>query len=112
VALQAGQLNRRIGLYRRLRAKNATTGEEEGDWQPFARDPYPWAKVETVGGAEAPGAEVATATTTKLFTVWYRRDVSVEDRVLFEGKAYDVQTVDEVGDREALQIRAVARAER
>ena len=109
--LQAGQLNRKISLWRRDPARDAATGEDLGDWIPFTTDARPWAAVTSLGGLEASGVEVRAAATTKEFVVWWRADVTVQDRVIYEDRAYDIVALEEVGDREGLRIRATARAE-
>ena len=48
--MRAGRLNRRVELYRRAAAQDATSGEDVGDWRPVAAV---WAEAKPVGGAEA-----------------------------------------------------------
>ncbi|HXT31373.1 MAG TPA: phage head closure protein [Vicinamibacterales bacterium] len=111
--VRASSLDRRISLMRRTAVRDARTGEELGEWKPFVRDANPWAQVIAVDGARSTaGPERASASTTKDFVIWWRDDVTVEDRVVYEDLAYDIESLEEIGRREGLKIRGVARAER
>ena len=115
MALQAGDLDRRITLLERApKLDTADTGQDVGDWARLERDATPWAKVEAVSGGEAQVADQPVAVRTLDVTIWWRADVrdrGVEMVVLYEGKAYAVADVAEVGHREALRLRVTGRAE-
>jgi SPP1 family predicted phage head-tail adaptor len=109
--VEAGLLDREVTLWRRSSVRDAATGEDQGAWTQFATV---WAQVKAAAGGETYTAQQLVAETTKDFTIWYRDDVydaGVEMRITFAGKTYDVVDVEEVGRREGLMLRAVARAE-
>lgn len=112
--MRAGRLNRRIELYVREPKRDTQSGEDVGEWRPLRKDPRPCAMVENAGGGESFGAEQRVATATLAFTIWWRADVAsggVTMRVLYEGHSYDITSVDEIGNREALKLTGTARAE-
>lgn len=113
--LTAGELNRRITLYERApRLDSQGTGEDVGLWRELPNDPKPYAKAVPLGGGESQEASQVVARQSFKFTVWWRADVhdrGVEMAVVYEGKAYDVAAVEEVGDREGLALTANGRAE-
>lgn len=117
--MEPGILNRRVTLYRReskldVAADGRGSGEEIGEWRPLLSNSNVWARVQPFTGGEGFSADQVVATSTKEFTIYFRVDVlrdGVRMRVLYEGQAYDVVDVVEIGDREGLRLRAVARAE-
>lgn len=65
------------------------------------------AKVESVAGGETIRGRQVLATATTLFTVRYRSDVSVKDRVSYEGRTLGIlRAGDPYGDRRELRIEA------
>jgi SPP1 family predicted phage head-tail adaptor len=101
-------MNRRVQLCRRGVARDTSTGEDLGAWSPFATV---WAAVKPVTGRESWAAQQRFAEIDTVFTMRWRADVDVEVRVVYEGRAYDVTAALEVGNREALDVLATARAE-
>lgn len=108
--MHAGQLDRRITI---LRATVAADGfnEQVQTWEEIATV---WAHAAPVQDAERQRAGETLASKSYRFTIRYSSDVSdvdPRDRVTFDGRAYDVQGVKEIGRREGLEITATARAE-
>lgn len=109
--MRAGRLNRRVELYRRAAAEDATSGEDVGEWLAVTST---WAEAKPVGGSEAFSANQTRAEASFDFLIRWRADVEllgVEWRVVYRGKAYDVTAVSELGNREGLVLRATGRAE-
>lgn len=114
--IKPGELTRRITLYERTKKLDAAgTGQDVGEWKPVQRDANPWAKVTPVSGDETADAQQVVARRVVDVVIWWREDLAqrgVEMRVVYENLSFDVVDVAEIGFREGLKLRAVARAER
>lgn len=109
--LGAGPLDRRITIERATVTRNALN-EEVRTWSPIATV---WASKSDVKDAERWAAhEVAAEVTTRFRIRWQAALANLNplDRVICEGRTYDINAVKEVGRHEGLEITAVARAER
>lgn len=101
---------------RRITIRRATTttndfGETVESWSDLATV---WAAKEDIRDGERFAAQqVAAEITTRFRTRWSATvaDVNPKDRVSFDGRAYDVVAVKEIGRREGLEITARARAD-
>lgn len=108
MALAAGRLNRRITLERR-EEKVDSHGQNVVSYSPLATV---FAAVEPVGGSKGFGQQQFVSTGDLRFTIRWRPDVTPLHRVVYDGVAYDVQSVAEDGKREALLILGRGRAEK
>ena len=107
--MRAGLLNRRIQLTRRIEKRDQATGEDIGEWVPYA---HVWAQVVYLSGREAHVADQTVEGVDQVFRIRWRRGVVAQDRVVYEGRAYDIIGLpQELGNREALELRCTARAE-
>jgi len=107
MALEAGDLDRRIRIERATTATDAF-GEEIKTWVELATV---WAQVVPLGGREFFEARQVNATQTTRFRIRYRADITREMRVIYDGLTYGIEAAEE--DRrfdrlEALLITAVA----
>lgn len=108
--MQAGRLDRRVTLQR------ATLGVDA-----FNETTEAWADLATLWAEAAPvsdrerfvAAEIAAEITHRFrirrAAAW--ADLGPADRLLFEGRTYDIRAVKEIGRGEGLEITAAARAE-
>jgi SPP1 family predicted phage head-tail adaptor len=108
--MQAGRLDRRVTLQRATFAQD-DTGQEVATWSTLATV---WASRRRASARETLAAAEVSAAITDVFecrwaSAW--SDESPLDRLAFEGRAYDIASVDEIGRHEGLRIAAVARAE-
>jgi SPP1 family predicted phage head-tail adaptor len=106
----AGPLDRRIALRRSTKTQDAT-GQEIETWSTLATV---WASRRRASSRETLAAAEVSAAITDVFEIRYDSswgDISPLDRVEFEGRDYDIASVDEIGRREGFRIAAVARAE-
>lgn len=109
--IQAGRLNRRITLQTATRTKDEDTGEELVDWtvRPV-RLPAEWLPGGTREAFQA--QQRLAAYIDGVFRIRYRERPSPENnRIVFDGRTYDLQPPIEIGLREGWDIPAVARAE-
>lgn len=108
--MQAGKLDRRIQIQRATITQN-DFGEEVHAWGQIAEV---WAGVTPVSDTERfRGSQVGAEITTR-FVVRYSgqaRDVTAEDRIVYEGRVFDLVGIKELGRREGYEISAIAKAD-
>lgn len=112
--MDAGRLDRRVTLQRATTAADAY-GERVQTWADLATV---WAeKIESgrlVAREQADAGEARVALARRKFRIRWSETVAVidaSDRLLFEGDAYDILGVTELGRREGLEIECTARAD-
>jgi SPP1 family predicted phage head-tail adaptor len=105
--LRAGELDRRVKL-ERLFAETQPDGQVVEKYQEVARL---WARVEPLGGREGFGQQQFVATGDVRFTIRWRDDVTPLERIVWDGREYDIVSVAEEGRREGLLVVGKARAE-
>jgi SPP1 family predicted phage head-tail adaptor len=109
--LAAGRLDRRITLQGFYESQDAT-GEPIKTWRDLPQTPTVWAQVTPValtrssGGQEFQAADQLVAVADTRFRVRYRRDLSVEHRIVYDGEHYEIASISEIGRREGLEIIA------
>lgn len=105
--MQSGDLDRRIVLQRATVTLDGFGGEVE-TWAPLRTV---WAQYLPGPGREAwRSAEVAAVTEARFIIRW-GQGVTVRDRVLYDGKVYDVRGVIEIGRREGQELSVSSRAD-
>ena len=103
--MRAGEMDRRITIEKNTPTRSAT-GEEKENWTTLATV---WAQVRAVGGGERfRGAHIVAEATTS-FVIRHRTDVTEKMRIQFDGDAYDIHHISEIGRREGLVIQASRR---
>lgn len=108
--MQAGRLDRRLTLQRGTTTSDAA-GTPVTTWTDLATV---WASYMPVSDAEKVAAAEVSATISARFRIRYGStwaDLSPADRVVFEGRVFDLWGVKEIGRREGLELTAAARAE-
>jgi SPP1 family predicted phage head-tail adaptor len=103
-----GAMDQRITLQRIVRTADGAGGITEG-WADFADCPTIWANVIAKAGNESMIEGRMTATFTVLFTIHNRRDIEPRDRIIWQGVAYNIRGIRDMGGRE---LRLVIEAER
>lgn len=109
--MQAGKLDRRVTLVERVLTK-AAFNEDVQTWPGPGRDV--WASYEPIKDAERLRSAEVAASITARFQIRWSEAVSAVDptwRLTFDGRAFDITAVKEIGRREGLEITAAARAE-
>jgi SPP1 family predicted phage head-tail adaptor len=108
--MQSGPLDRRIVIERAALTSNAF-GEGVPTWGALAEV---WAHKQDVSDKERQqSAEVAAEITTR-FKIRWSPDVATvnpKDRVVFDGRVYNLSAVKEIGRREGLELSATARVD-
>ena len=105
--LEAGKLDRRIRVQRATATTDAL-GTEVQAWADLSEVP---ASVEWVRDSERFRAAEVSAGVEVRFVVRWGLGVTVEDRVLYDGRVWEISAVKEIGRREGQEISAAARAE-
>ena len=104
------RLDRKITLQRRASTQDAA-GAPVLIWRTIA---IVWASKRDVSDGERIAAAEVSATITTRFQIRFDRDwsdLNPKDRVVFDGRAYDIWGIKEIGRREGLEITATARAD-
>lgn len=108
--MNAGKLDRRITIERATTTTNAF-GEAVKTWAPLATV---WAHVIDVSDGEVwRAAEVQATITTRFQIRWSPASSTITplDRVIYQGRTYDINRVKELQRRRGLEITASARGE-
>lgn len=105
----AGRLDRRIA-FQVAREDQSASGEVR---LTFVDHAEVWAERRSQAAREAFKSDQRYAEVDEVFRIRYRTDVTPDAkmRIAFEGRAYDIKGVLEVGRREGLDVLATARAE-
>lgn len=93
-----GRLDEQIALERRVKVPDGGGGEEVS-FAAFAEDPAPWARVALKGGGEGDASGRPVARQRAEFTIRARADLTERDRLLWDGRAWDIVSIDRPGAR-------------
>jgi SPP1 family predicted phage head-tail adaptor len=104
--VQAGRLDRLVQLRHRVLTSDANTGEKVQSW-PTAYV-FVYANKRDVRGREYFSAQQLNSEITTTWTIRYRTDVKVTDRLFVDGVAYDIVSISEIGRREGLELQTTA----
>lgn len=105
--MEAGKLDRRITIQR----ATETSDEFGGIVQTWATLAEVWAAVEFVRDSERFQAGEIAAQITNRFAIRYGLGVTVKDRIVFEGRIYEILGTKEIPRRVGQELTASARAE-
>ncbi|WP_368649683.1 phage head closure protein [Brucella intermedia] len=107
--MRSGRLDRRITIRRYSIVSRTPLNEPVYDWSDVATV---WAQQRSDRGSERFAAAQINGTSVMTFQIRYRKDVTVKDRLLYEGRDYEIIAPPrEIGRRVALEIDAIARAD-
>ena len=100
-----GQLDRKINILRAEITRDAYNAEIK-TW-PLLHE-HVWASVRQQSGKEALQGEQVVASQVVVFTIHYK-ELLTTDRISYQGKTYDIQSLNEIGRRKQLEIIAHGR---
>lgn len=103
--MDAGQLDQRITLRKRA----TTTNELNEVVESFFDLATVWARVLPLSRRDQFVADQTANLSTTRFNIRYRRDFDTRDRIVHEGKEYQVEDVTEIGIHDGLSILGTAR---
>lgn len=85
-------------------ATASTNGERAGAWTTYETV---WATVRETPAREIIAGNTEQAQKTLILFIYYHSSVTERHRVLFEGDAYDIENIREIGYREGMELRCV-----
>jgi len=106
--MRPGRLDRRVVIERAAVVQNAL-GEEIESWSAWQTV---WAEVAPLDGAERWQAQEVMAEAPTRFRLRWLPGLSVEDRIRYEDRLYDIHSINEIGRRRGWEVLAKARADR
>ncbi|MCQ0989935.1 phage head closure protein [Jiella marina] len=107
--MKAGKLDRKITISRETETETETVdryGTAASTWTPIVTVAAQRVTMSTDEFLAASGERTETAI---VFRIRHRADVTLSDRVIFEGQAFDLVEIKEIGRREGLELRCEAR---
>lgn len=104
--MQAGQLDQRITIQALTDGQDAY-GHLTQAWSDLVEV---WAQYMPGAGNEKYAAAGVYAETQGRFRMRWRAGITVEHRVRFDGRNYDILAVDEIGRRDGLELKVKAAA--
>lgn len=108
--MRAGRLDRRISLQRATITQDST-GDEVLTWGTLTTV---WAEAKPMRGAESFTAQQFIGKTPVTFRIRWSdatKAITVEDRIIFDERTFNILDVREIGRREGLEVDAYARSE-
>lgn len=107
--MRAGKLDRRLKILRLQAGAPNEFNEVEDTWQEVAEV---WAQQRPDRGSERFAAAQVAGTSVMTFHIRYRSDVTVKDRLGYEGRIYEIISPPrEIGRCVVTEIDAIARAD-
>lgn len=103
--MRAGKLDRRLTI-RRYTASTDNFGGEAKTWGDVATV---WAQQRPIRGDERFSVQQVAGRKVQTFHIRYYGSLTTADRVLYEGREYNVTDVRELGRREVTEFDATAR---
>jgi SPP1 family predicted phage head-tail adaptor len=101
--MMIGSMDRKIVIERSTTGARDAAGSPTITWATLYRI---WAKVVPMSGTESLRLERQVATQISRFFIRYVADLKVTDRILYEGKYWDIINWRELGRRESIEITA------
>lgn len=105
--MSAGQRDRLVTLQRATTTQN-DYGEEIATWADIAKV---WAQRKDMRGSERYQAQQQVATLATTYVILYRAGLSPVDRLVDDGRVYDIKGIAEIGRRKIIELVCEARAE-
>jgi SPP1 family predicted phage head-tail adaptor len=99
---KTGQLDRRIKIQQAATSKDDYNQDEIISWNDFATV---WASLEDSQGSEGLQADQITAVRTTNFVIRYLDGVTEKMRVLFDGRHYDIQSIQRPDRKRSLILK-------
>lgn len=107
--MRTGKLDRRVTIRRHMETGRNAYNEPIVDWVDIATV---WVQQRPDRGSERFAAAQIAGTSVMTFQIRYRADVSVQDRLVYDGREYEIIAPPrELGRRDVTEIDAIARAD-
>lgn len=103
---QIGKMDRKITIQEKIYSDNVSNERVVTGWQDIATSPEPWANVDDRFGSEVMQGDELTGLKTTNFTIRYRDDLTIENRVVFDSMYYNILDFIKIGRKGFLKIVA------
>ena len=98
-----GALDRKITFQEKVYAVDESNQKTIVGWQDIPTTPTVYAQVDEHSGAEVIQGQQLTGLKTSTFTIRYRNDITIENRILYNGGKYDLHVIVEVARKRYLK---------
>lgn len=88
-----GALDRRITFQQKVYAVDESNQKTIVGWQDIPTTPTVYAQVDESTGNEVIQGEQLTGLKMSTFTIRYRNDITIENRILYNGDKYDIHVI-------------------
>lgn len=99
-----GSFDRLLVFERQVETGTDSLGQPVKEWRTFAKA---WGSVTQTAEDEAFAASQRYTSRTVTVTTHFRTDIRETDRVVIDGKVYNINGIREIGRREAIEIKGV-----
>jgi SPP1 family predicted phage head-tail adaptor len=99
-----GSFDRRVTFQQRIVGTDASNQHKPLGWENIPNNATTWAHVEENSGSEVFQADQLSGLTVANIFIRYRTDLSVQNRVIYNGKEYDIHAITEIGRRKHLKL--------
>lgn len=106
--MRAGQLDRRINIERTFSTLDEF-GRDVPAWNTIAKV---WAQVEFGAGTETRATMEVAAEQRRTFRIRWLSGLLSTDRIVYEGKSWDILDIAELGRRDGLLVTGIARVDK
>ncbi|MBB5704635.1 SPP1 family predicted phage head-tail adaptor [Ochrobactrum daejeonense] len=102
--MHIGNLDRRVTIERKTKTKTPT-GSIVESWQAVTTV---WAEIVKQSTSEFFTGYGEAESQKTVFRIRYRSDITTDDRISYNGTAYNLKDVSEIGRRDGLELQGVA----
>lgn len=103
---QIGRLDRRITFQQKVYGTDESNQKLITGWENISTTPTVYAQVDEQSGSEVIQANQLNGLETASFTVRYRTDLTIENRIVYDGFYWDIHSILQVGRKRFLRIMA------
>jgi SPP1 family predicted phage head-tail adaptor len=94
-----GSFDKRVTFQQKIVGTDASNQEKPLGWENIPSNATVWAHVEENSGSEVFQADQLHGLTVASIFIRYRTDLSIQNRVVYNGKNYDIHAITEHGGR-------------
>ena len=103
---EIGKMDRKILFQKKILGTDASNQQKVTGWENIDSSPRAWAKVDENSGTEVNQADQLVGVKSTTFTIRYRDDVTIENRIVYNGGNYDIHTLLQLSRKRFLKIIA------
>jgi len=103
-SIRRGELDRQIYLIKPINVDDAANASATTGWALVDAFPSVFARKKELNGREVVVADRLTYVQTTLWVIMYREDLTTRNRVVFNGRPYEITAILEVGREQYLEL--------